>query len=263
MNHVLKIPLVLRRARLLGAVATLCVVFFMASGCNDEKLYGKKIVTPNGAEIWLRGCKCKEGLYCKDPMYKPYDGGRGTFLDEWLHIAFYIDVKDDEIVDFINETGLFKPLNMRLGSRFLGLPEGDFRNYARVYVQTKERKTCMQLKEIISMLEESPIVAFAFFAFWWEYGGGQMVSLSPYFYVNVDHIFDEIRDYSDVYAVAQETNTTIMRLPMSVSGGTFILRANKNSKGNSLQMAVYFAKTGKFRQVYAQWYHTLDIRTCH
>ena len=253
-----------------GAVAMLlgmvCVVFFVAAGCgmfdNDDAGNGKKVITPDGLELWLgRGCDCKEELYYYSQGEKHYFDD--TFLDEWLHIGFYPHVQNAEIVEFIAKTGLFKPVDadkiMRVENRFPGFPEfvewdlPFHLYYSVIYVNTKVPKTCTQLKDIILAVEESSIIAYANLAFWWEYGieKAQITSFSPYF----DVIVKDRNNLSDLYAVAQETKTTIMERSehLAFSSG-FTLRANKDSKGNALQMANYFVETGKFRHADAQWF---------
>jgi hypothetical protein len=53
-------------------------------------------------------------------------------------------------------------------------------------------------------------------------------------------------DLSDLYSVAQETNTRVEGR-MNASAPSYIVSADKYSNGNALQMANYFHETGKFR----------------
>jgi len=206
-------------------------------------------------------CDCKDELY----YYSVLDDQKYYFddrlLNDWLHVGFNLQVQDDEIVKFINETGLFKPVDIRniiiVPEEYrIGVPTGinGSINYKRLYVNTKEQKTCSQLKEIICTLEESPMVAFANLAFWYWKDGSEkekgMESFSNYFYVTVK----DKDDLSDLYSVSQEMNTIIIEQPEYLSfSSTFTLQLNKSSKGNALQMGNYFAETGKFELAGPEW----------
>ena len=206
-------------------------------------------------------CDCSDELYAyivEDDQKFFYDD---HLLNDWLHVGFDLQMQDDEIMKFLNETGFFKPVDIR---NFIIVPE-EYRecapkgvsgsiDYQRLYINTKEPKTCTQLKEIICILEESSMVAFANLAFWYWTDGSEkaksMNSFSNYFYVEVK----DKDDLSDLYSVSHETNTIVIEQPEYLSFSPIItLKVNKNSKGNALQMANYFAETGKFALAGAEW----------
>jgi hypothetical protein len=85
------------------------------------------------------------------------------FLKDYLLIGFDEQVQDVEIVNYINQTGLFKAAGV--GEIF----REDYWGYAFIYrlifVGAKERKNCSQMKETILMLEKDSIVRFASLAF--------------------------------------------------------------------------------------------------
>jgi len=171
------------------------------------------------------------------------------FLNDWLLVGFYEHAQDAEIVDYINKTGLFKPVDAddiayRVRPDWVWSLEGDSH---LIFVNTQKSKTCLHLKEIIRTLEKSPIVSFANLTI--EVRGCIIISecadigsFSQYFNVMVK----DMNDLSDLYAVVQETNTWIAMVPSQWTPNWFIIGTDKNSKGNALKMAQYFYETGKF-----------------
>jgi len=165
------------------------------------------------------------------------------FINNWLYIGFDNKVKDNEIVDYLNKTGLFKTVDVTKIYRPNESPHNK-NEHIRLFVNTKERKTCSQLKEIINMLEKSPIIVAADLAFCQTYYNCSVkMSYTNFIYVKVK----DKDDLSDLYAVTQETNTWIDESRIdSAYPDLFYVVINKNSKGNVLQMANYFGETGKF-----------------
>jgi hypothetical protein len=216
-----------------------------------------KIITVTAILLILAGtlvsCTDKEPQEticdCKDELYYYTQGGKFFFADrlvnDWLRVMFYPHTKVDEIFDFLDKTNLFKPYPDEY-RQYVGVPYGvteeTFREryYVSMSINTKKRKTCAELMDIIHTLEKSSIVANASLIFDFEFWS---MSFTPYFYVTLK----DKNDLSALYAVAKETNTTIVREPMFEFDPTFTLRANKDSKGNALQMANYFHETGKFK----------------
>jgi len=186
------------------------------------------LIYKSGWSIWKgipTGCDCADELY-----YYPYGKGK-TFLDHLfinnrLIIGFDKQAQDEEITDYLNQTGFFKTV-----------VSGDFRrnsiSYRCLYVTTTEAKTCSQLKEIIRTLEKSPLVAYAHLAIGTDY---------QYYTDEFLVILTYGTDLSDLNVVMQETNTKMV----GVQDDGYIISADKNSKGDALQMANYFYETGKF-----------------
>ena len=212
-------------------------------------------------EPLLTDCDCNEILYfypqnegagkifSENDLYH-YINGEKLFLDylfvnNWLLVAFRSQVKDTEIVDYINQTELFKPVSTKDIWYHANLQWCEYDNHL-IFVNTKEQKTCLQLLEVIQVLEKSHLVVCANITLRTENreipsSNTNIMSWYQYFYVRVN---DE-NDLSDLYAVMEETNTRISeQLPAMPKW--FRLIADKNSKGNSLRMAQYFFETGKF-----------------
>ena len=188
------------------------------------------------------GCDCKDELF-----YYVSDEKRfldDIFLNDWLLVGFESQVQDTEIVNYINQTGLFNSVDANQIFNH-ACSEDD---YHMMFVNTKKPQTCSQLKEIILTIEKASIVAYASLSFKGQFCRGfvcsDFMAFSHYFLVAVK----DKDDLDDLYSVAQETNTWI-KGPNQFNSDLFILRANKNSKGNAIQMIQYFQETGKF--VYA------------
>ena len=243
-------------------ILCVCVLFSMVVGCglladNSSSIVDEDNSSENGSSQELE-CNCKDELY----YFSNLDDQKYFFddrlLNDWLHVGFDYQVQDDEIVRYINETNIFKSVDIRqlrkLPEEIAGSSPPYGYNYKRIYVNTKKKMTCMQLKKIICTLEESSVVAFANLAFWYWTSGAEknksMESFSNYFHVTVKNK----EDLSDLYLVSQETNTCIIEQPEYLSfSSTYTLRTNKNSNGNALQMANYFAETGKFVLAGVEW----------
>ena len=194
---------------------------------------------------------------CKDEFYW-WAGGKKVFFDyallnNWLFIGFYPQVKPDDVLDFINQAGLFVPFPEEIRkylwhptSGLVGYGYYDPRHYYLAYVTLREPATCIELREIVRTLEKSPIVAFVSLTSSFEHMFPR--GYFPYIYVTVK----DSRDLSDLYAVVKETNTTIIgQHYLKLDPPQFIIRVNKDSKGNTRQLANYFTETGKFELVSA------------
>lgn len=186
-------------------------------------------------------CDCMDEYY-----YRSHDGNvilDDKILNDCLLVGFDPQVESEEIVKYINQTGLFKLVNISQVSNYK-----DSDRYMSEYfynlllVSTRSKKSCAQLKEIIRTLESSHIVAYAGLTFNW---GGEDKTIwadGYFFYVKV---IDK-SDLSDLYALVQETNTLIVD-QFEFDDSLFTLRANKNSKyGSAIKMSNYFYETGRF-----------------
>jgi len=237
-------------------------MLLVADDNGSEKEYMFEIAMSDPLEIvsfYPRlGCECKDELYYYHNCYsdddqivcceKNYLDDHNRFRNDCLLVGFFLEAQDAEIVTFINKNGLFKSVDSKKIISYSDLVFHGF-DYRVILVETREQKTCSQLKKIISDFEKSPIVAYAHYVF--EGGNSDLwgtpleldfLSYVGYFWISVK---DE-NDLTDLYAVVQETNTWIVfQSPFYTDN--FLLGANKNSKGDALQMVNYFHETGKFR----------------
>ncbi len=199
------------------------------------------------------------GCDCKDELFYFYDNKK-VFRDEYIDyrrfrndcliVWFFDEVQDTEMTDYINQTGLFRSVTSK---NILYHARKEFEgDYHLMYVETKEQKTCSQLKEIIRILEKSRIVALADLTLegerrsppWSEPFVRDILIFPNYFDVKVN---DE-NDLSDLYTLLQETDTWIAFWHEDWPQW-FNLGSNKNSKDNARQVTDYFHKTGKFENV--------------
>ena len=218
----------------------------------------KKAVITASAVLVLSSCEDKEPqkLWCDcadELFYYFYDGYnfKKIFLDEYflndlLVVGIESQVRDEEMVDFINQTGLFKPVDAS-NIILAGPSEDDYVHL--IFVNTMKPETCTQLKEIIQILEKSSTVAFANLAFDIALYGDQIVMNIMTFTNEFLVKLKNSDDLSVLNATISETNTQIIR-QSNVDPEVFIISADKNSMGNALQMANYFHETGNF--VYAE-----------
>ena len=182
-----------------------------------------------------------------DSLYYYYYG-RKIFVDQyllndWLLVGFWYQTSDAEMVNFINQTGMFHTVDAsNITTRARNTDE-----YHLMFINLNESKTCSELIGIISTLEESPIVAFADFAFCCsslEVCTKRTSSSYYTFTVGLSYT----NNISDLYVVAAETNTLVIGAdPWSPwDANCYSVITNKFSKGNAMQMANYFYETGKF-----------------
>ena len=152
---------------------------------------------------------------------------------------------------FIHQTNLFKPVDwmIGLGTVFPG-SEGTTISYSIVFIKTKEKKKCSELKEIIQTIESYPSVAYADFAYSAQnlkylhedcngMCNDNIMGGSSFFTVYLING----STMSDLESIMQETNT---RIQARMNNKYFTLVADKTAAGNALQMANYFSETGKF-----------------
>ena len=182
------------------------------------------------------GCDCKEELFYYYMDEKKYIDS--LFLNNYLIVGINKQIQDADILRAIEQTGLFNPVPI---DKIYHMPHD--KKYNFLFVNTKVDKTCTQLKEIIKILEDISLVGFANLTFqgtfWLGFDRSDIMSYSDEFFVKVKNN----TDLSDLYTITQETNTSIKEQIME---GWYMISADKNSKGNALQMANYFHETKKF-----------------
>jgi hypothetical protein len=192
-----------------------------------------------GEEPQTLDCDCAEELFY-------YYSGEKLFIDtllinDWLLVGFESQVQDVEIVNFINQTGLFKSVDE---SNIVLYAQSED-NYNMIFVNTKTSKTCSQLREVIKTLEKSSLIAFANLTFettaWF---GGVYMDIMAYTNEITVHL-KNLDDLPDLQNITLETNIRIKKQNEFVPE-QYIVIADKNSKGDALQMANYFTETGKF-----------------
>ena len=252
-------------------VTTLCVVLAVfAAGCgtstdmNSGDETTQTIKLEDGEENPVGTNNDDENLQCdcEDELFYYYQlGDEKVFLGDLLLydrllVGFNEQTEETEILSFINEVGLFKPVLSNDIFHYEYFGESDF----LMFVTFEKQKTCTQLKEVIRELEKAPIVSYTSLSFKGntftdkhdvpQAGFVRVGAFLPYFEVKVherglypstDLInYQEREDF--LYALAEEMNTKVMCQVY----GIFIIRADKNSKGDAMQMGNLFYETRKF-----------------
>jgi len=245
MNVIMKTLSVLQGAKQRSAAVMLCMMsmlIFMPVGCENKSSFN------DGDEV--NNCECMDELF----YYEIGDNETLKFilgdllLNERLLIGFDEKANDAEIVNYVNQTGFFKTVNEGdidyLTIPYIGIDD------CIMFVVLKEPTSCTSLKEIIQTLEKTPIVSYANLVFKGEKftdkqdvasdGYVRVGSFTSRFYVKVK----DANDLSDLYALAQETNTNI--LGNVGDPQWYMLKIEEKSKGNAMQMGNYFHEIGKF-----------------
>jgi len=188
------------------------------------------------------------GLFTDDPVFeKIFITDHFDLLNDWLIVGFESHVKVEEIVNFINQTDLFKPVDA-------SIKYDDYRNIA--FVNTKKPKTCTQLKEIIQSLEKSSMVTYAHLTFDTDfYGGEGDIRFDIMSFTNdVIVMLNNIDDLPLLESITSETKTQIIKQSIHYPE-QFTIAVDKNSQGNAMQMANYFHETEKFKWASPNFYY--------
>jgi hypothetical protein len=107
-------------------------------------------------------------------------------------------------------------------------------------VDINGNKTCQEAESIITKLQQDPNISFA--ARMFNYTGGTVEGLTNNFVVSLFSLNDTIQ----LQSLAKLTNTKVVG-PYPNLTNTYILSADKTSKGNALDMANFFYENGHFQ----------------
>jgi len=190
---------------------------------------------------------CLEPLLIHDYLLVGFVDEQNSLFDQ----KYMSKIEND-----IDQIGLFKPVDWNLSISALQLGDETDYHYWLLLLQTKEKKTYSQLKEIIELLEKETTVAYVNLTFEAKnneclYGCTDMNIMGsyPFFMVRVE----DDDNLSDLFAVMEKTNTFISG---KYSKNIYYIMTYKNSKGNAVQMANYFYNTGKFTATNPQFYYS-------
>ena len=234
-----------------GSVATLsivCVLLFIALGCEQKQPVSEEETgwcdffddqPPIPQEV---GCDCEE---CKNEMILLSSREKSfvnhLLLNDWLHVVFYPDVTNAQMIEYLNKTCLFKPVD-----------KDNFQYSNTVWVNTKKPTACVRLREIIQLLEKSPIVECANLTFERLHIDPVLIGENRNIATVANEFIVKVKDpddLADLYAVAQETNTHVTRELFEGIvwlRGNFSVKVDKHSKLNAYLMPLYFLETEKF-----------------
>lgn len=190
-------------------------------------------------EIEKSLCNFTDFYYYKNEPYS-----LGKMSEEYILIGTDTSNSDNAIKTFIQSNSYF---NQNFDFKI-----HKFNNYQYKQITLKLSKTrnCSEIANLLSEIEKNAIVDYAHYTIQtedcsndiWESIGNKCVnSYSSLFYVKVK----DMNNLSAFYNTIHETNTIIKEQNQFMENW-FLLNADKNSKGNALQMANYFYETGLF-----------------
>lgn len=175
-------------------------------------------------------CLSKHFYYYFDEKY---------YIDTLLHtdyllIGFYETSSYDDINAFLDSTRLFRSDNMSI------FPGSD---YIVTINRLNNSQTCHEINEIIEDVETNENVAFAAYTYKGEFCFGfnctELMSYSNEFVVS---LYDT-SDFDRLQILCENTDTWISE---EMDSGNILLRVDKNSRGNALEMANLFYESGIF-----------------
>jgi hypothetical protein len=207
--------------------ATLFIIllFIFASSCHKE------------SDKFM--CNYTDFYYYQN---EPYSIGKMS--EEYILIGTDTSNSDNAIESFIKSNNYF--------DQDYDFEINTYNNYKYKQITLKLSKTqnCSVITNLLSEIEKNEIVDYAHYTIQtedcsndiWESIGNKCVnSYSSIFYVKVK----DMNNLSDFYNTILETNT-IIKEQNQFMNNWFSLIADKNSKGDALQMANYFYETGLF-----------------
>jgi hypothetical protein len=154
--------------------------------------------------------------------------------NDYLLIGFYETSSSDDINAFLDSTRLFNLDNLSM------FPESD---YILTINRFNKSQTCLEINEIIENLETNKNVAFASYTYRGEFCIGfnctELMSYSNEFVVSLN----DTSDFDRLQILCENTDTWISD---EMDSGYILLRVDKNSQGNALEMANLFYESGLF-----------------
>ncbi|WP_299701782.1 hypothetical protein [uncultured Pontibacter sp.] len=157
--------------------------------------------------------------------YKDEQKDLGLVYTRKILVAFTDDLSIEQISEATQRHGFVQSLGQAVHS-----------NSARLYpIQLVDGLNCQQAEAAIAQMAKDPAVSYA--APFFETGDGQLLGISNEFIVTVEAGRQPANDVLNRLA-----NATGTELITALSEDTFVLRADKNSRGNALEMANFFHK---------------------
>ena len=204
-------------------------ITFLVTGCNQDD--EKDLVQGS----------------CDFIDFKYYSGTQdrlGELSNTYILIGVDTIYNDSEINDFISSVNHFNPGHDYTIHNFQQY------NYKDIPLNFNSSKTCEEITQIISKLEENPIVAYAHYTMqtdnckngiWEQIGKLCINSYGSNFYVKVLNE-NELTDLNQMIAV---TNTELVKQNKFMPKW-YELRATKKSRGDALAMANFFYESKLF-----------------
>lgn len=200
------------------------ILFTLLIGCTKST---KKVTEP-------ASCNFIDFYYYQDSTIS-----LGTLSNDYILVSFDTNSTESQIKNFIESTKEFdSKYSYKLYSNKIAV------------LKFKQSKSCEEITAVIATLQRSPMVFFAHYTmqtadcldnFWMPMGKLCINSYSSIFYVKVK----DPNDLTNLNKVITSTRTELVER-YSFAPEWFILKANKNSKGDALRMANYFKESKLF-----------------
>ena len=186
-------------------------------------------------------------IECNFVGFKYYHGEQdqlGEMSKEYILIAFDTINSDNSIISLIQSKGYLDQ------NYEFKITEYDHYKYKQVVVKLNFERNCQEITEIISDIKQNSIVDYVHYTMdtdnctnliFEQIGNKCVNSYSDIFYVKVN----DPNNLTDLNNTLQETNTVLDHQNQFMPEW-FMLRADKNSNGDALQMANYFHETNLF-----------------
>jgi hypothetical protein len=169
--------------------------------------------------IKAAGGSCMNQTY----YYNDEQKDLGLVYSRMILVAFAENLSVEQIREATQRHGFVQSLGQAVHS-----------NSARLYpVQLVEGLNCQQAEAAIAEMAKDHAVTYA--APFFETGDGQLLGISNEFIVTVESGRQPATE-----VLKRLANATGTELVTALSDDTFVLRADKNSRGNALEMANFF-----------------------
>ncbi|MBX0332187.1 hypothetical protein K3G39_02950 [Pontibacter sp. HSC-14F20] len=163
--------------------------------------------------------------------YNGAEKSLGTVYNGMILLSFSDEVNDEQkAITAAGRHGFIEALGQPIQS-----------NSARLYpAKLAPGLNCQQVEVALSEILKNPAVAYA--APYFETAGGQLLGVSNEFIVVVEGGRQPAAQV--LKGLSEATKTEIVS---ALSDNTFVMRANKNSRGNALEMANFFYKQPRIK----------------
>lgn len=173
----------------------------------------------------LNPIKAAGGTACMNQTYYYNDERKdlGLVYSRMILVAFAEGLSIEQIADATQRHGFVQSLGQAVHS-----------NSARLYpIRLVEGLNCQEAGAAIAEMAKDPAITYA--APFFETGDGQLLGISNEFIVTV-----EAGRQPATEVLKRLANATGTELITALGEDTFVLRADKNSRGNALEMANFF-----------------------
>ncbi|PKV62989.1 hypothetical protein [Pontibacter ramchanderi] len=175
----------------------------------------------------LNPLQAADGAPCISHSYYYNDAEKslGTVYGGMVLLSFSQELTYEEVTAAVGRYGYIEALGQPVQS-----------NSARLYpARLAAGLSCRQVQTLLADIAKDPAVRYA--APYFESAGGELLGISNEFIVRV-----ETGRMPAAQVLQRLANATRTEVVSSLSEDTFVLRADKNSRGNALEMANFFQK---------------------